>query len=51
MYRDQADLINDDMDNWANYLLNQAISEGCDVINTSQNVESSVAFLETFFPK
>ncbi len=51
MYRDQADLINDDMDNWANYLLNKAISEGCDVINTSQNVESSVAFLETFFPK
>lgn len=47
--RNQADLVNNDMDNWANYLLNQATDLEYNVINTSeQSFDSSIEILETF---
>ncbi len=47
--RNQPHLVNDEMDNWANYLLNQSVNLGCTSINTSTtDVDSCVAFLETF---
>ena len=47
--RNQADLVNKDMDNWANYLLNQATDLGYEVIHTAdESVDSSIDILETF---
>jgi dephospho-CoA kinase len=44
--RNQAELVNAEMDNWSNYLLNQALAMGVEIIDNSNDLEEAIKFIQ-----